>query len=172
MKKLSLIAILLISIIVFTACGSSAPPDFSPFWGQINEVTSGNGILETSEYKISVASLTDEKGNVTNKDEYKLDPSSSGTYKIEISKVGAKRYKVETTFNFTGKYNKDGTLTTEFNDIYTGECIFEIDAPDKLIMISSIKDVEKATICDNDGKLIPQLEPEEISQEEPHECIC
>lgn len=150
MKKLSVIAILLISIFVFTACGGSAAPDFAPFWGQTTDDI--DGILERSEYKVSVAPLIDDKGNAINKDEYKLDPSSSGTYKIEISKVKDKQYKVKTEFEFDGKYNKNGTLTDDFTDSYTGECTFEIDAPDKLIMEKSSR-VAEMTYCDENGKL-------------------
>jgi len=156
MKKLSIAIILILSILILAACGSSAKSDFTPFWGQINKDSAdGNGVLEYSEYKISVAPpLKDAGGNVIETGTYKLDSDScSGSYSIEISRISKGRYKVKTEFEFKGKYTKDGTLTSEFTDSYTGECIFEIVPPEKINMISSKKTVSNATFCNEDGSL-------------------
>jgi len=153
MKKISVIFVLILSTVIFTACASAAAPDFNPYWGQITD--DKDGILEYSEYEISVAPITNDKGEYTSPDDYKLDPSSSGIYSITISKDGtsAGHYNVTTKFTFTGKYNKNGTLTDEFkDDNYTGECSFVLTTT-KLTMVSSKRTVGKMTVCNDDGTL-------------------
>ncbi|MCL1901544.1 MAG: hypothetical protein FWG51_03995 [Firmicutes bacterium] len=162
MKKLSITIILIISILVLAACGSSASPDITPFWGQISDdehAEAGNGLLERSEYAITVKPLIDENENQTNKDEYKLDPDfCEGTYTVEISRIDIKLYEVKTEFEFKGKYNKDGQFlpsTGTFTDDYTSKCTFEIVSPSGIKMISSEKTVENYTYLNTDDSLSP-----------------
>ena len=159
MKKfLTLSITILLCSILLTACSrNSTTPNYVPFWGQRFDSSSGEDFLEKSIFDISVKPLI-ENEKATNKDEYKFDPAySSGTYTTQITSVltdgqHTQTYKVTNSLIFTGKFNKDGNLTAEFTDKYESEAVFKITS-NGISMISSARNVENATICNDDGTL-------------------
>lgn len=151
MKKLFTSFILIILCAVFlTACTSSGDAtNYLTVWGQSN-------VCEISRYEISAAPLiVDDKP--TNENEYKLDPSSHGEYTIKVTAVlengnHVGKYKLESEFEFTGKYNKNGNKTEEFTDKYKSEVIFKLTSR-AFTTLSSVKTAENMTICNDDGTL-------------------